>query len=352
MLNRHKKIRLWVTLGTTVAVLAGIVSCNVINSENTGTVTSIIDGETAVISIRGSQKTVRLTNVASAHKSDCLAPEAQKFLTELLPVGSKTKLKFDKDKVKTPGVLDAIVFTEDGTMVNAEIVRQGLGTAHVVAVNDAYIEQVESAQREAEAAGRGLFGTEIECTLPAQIEAANDELERVTNVPASTTSAAAGVAIASTVTAIASAKALEALLKAADRSVNAVLWVAYTRANLASKLAALSERINQAQTKLTAKTIEKTSLEESEAKAAAQKAADDAAAAARRAADEAAQKAAEIAAAQVAAAAAAEAERIRMLPPAYVPPAPPVYVPPAQKPDSGYTGKRCYAPGGKTYRPC
>lgn len=347
-------------------MLAGFISCSAIANADAGIVTSIVDGDTLVINTGGSDKKIRLLNVDSPETKDpakpveCLGREATEFLAYAVPVGSKVKLKFDVEKEDKYGRILAAVFTDDGTLVNAEIARQGLGIALVVGENKAYFEQVKSAQQEAEAAERGLFGKGTQCTLPAQVQAATTALTLVIEAPASTTSAAAEAAIASAATAIAAAKALETLLKIADKSVNEVLWVAYTPANLASKLGSLSGSINQAQTRLTSRTAEKTSLADAEAKAAARKAADEAAAVAKKAADEAAQKAAEIAAAQAAATAAVEAERVRNLPPAYVPPpyvppAPPAYVPPAENPGGGppgYTGKRCYAPGGKTYRPC
>lgn len=371
--QKRRALRLWIILSVVVAILAGFISCSVIANADTGTVSSITDGDTLVISVGGSEKTVRLLNVDTPETKDpakaveCLGPEATDFLAKSLPEGTKVKLKFDVEREDRYGRTLAAVFTEDGALVNAEIARAGLGTAMVVGENAVFLGPVQAAQAQAKEAGRGLFGIDVECTLPAQVQTAAQALYKATEAPAAATSAAAAAAISTATATVASAKSLEAVLKAADKAENALLFSAYTSAELASRLVSLSSDIGHAEAKVKAVTAEKTKLAAAEAKSASEKIAAEARAAAKKAAEEAAKRAAAEAAAQAkaqaaaeAAAAAAEAERIRNLPPAYVPPpyvppAPPVYQPPAQDFGGGYpgyTGPRCYAPGGKTYRPC
>ncbi|MCU6481988.1 thermonuclease family protein [Arthrobacter sp. A2-55] len=382
--HKRRSARLWIILGVVVAMLASFISCSVIANADTGTVKSITDGDTLVISVGGANKTIRLLNVDTPETKDpakdveCLGPEATEFLTQTLPAGTKVKLKYDVERKDKYGRTLAAVFTKDGTLVNAEIARAGLGTALVVGRNSAFLEQVKAAQEQAKAAQKGLFGSDIACTLPAQVQAATTALTEATAGPAAATSTDAAAAIATASAAIVSAKALQSALTVANMAENALLWSAYTSAELSARLALLTSDIGRAETFVKSLTETKSKLEASEAKAAAEKKAAEvraaeekkaaaAKAAAEKAAQEAAKKAAAEAAAQAAAqaaaeaAAAAEAERIRNLPPVYVPPAPPAYQPPVYEPPAqnqggggspGYTGPRCYAPGGKTWRPC
>lgn len=137
-----------------------------------------------------------------------------------------------------------------------------------------------------------------------------------------------------------------------------VVWAAFDDLELATHIKSLSAQIETAESNLAALKKTETSLAKAEGEAAAKKLAAEAAAKveaaqAKAAAEE--QKRVEAAAKAQAEAAAAEAERIRNLPPVYVPPAPAPYVPPVQDTGGaypGYNGPRCYAPGGKTWRPC
>ncbi len=67
------------------------------------------------------------------------------------------------------------VFTDRGVLVNAEVARAGLADA-VVDGNARFLPAVESAQREAAEAGRGLYGTAAACTLPGRTQAVTTSL--------------------------------------------------------------------------------------------------------------------------------------------------------------------------------
>ncbi|MDF9279416.1 hypothetical protein P4U43_16625, partial [Arthrobacter sp. EH-1B-1] len=173
-------------------------------------------------------------------------------------------------------------------------------------------------------------------------------------------------------------EALHAALEAGEDSIR---WAALGTAGAATLSAELMTSIDSGRATLATLEQETTRLKAAEDEAARQAAeaakreAERVAAEAearRLVAEEAAAAAAQAETARLAAeaAAAAEAERIRNLPapyvppapaPApYVPPAPAPYVPPApapappaeQNPYPGYNGPRCYAPGGKTWKPC
>jgi micrococcal nuclease len=299
---------------------------------------------------------------------ECLGPEATKYLESTLPLGSLVRLKYDVERQDKYGRTLAAVFTKDDVLVNAEIARQGLGSPMSVGENTKYLPQVQAAFDEAKKATVGLFSVTTGCTLPARIETALTALDAATAASGNaTTSTGAGTAITTATAALASAKVVQSLLTAGPDADQPVLWSALVAADITRHLSRLSTGIGRTSNRIADLEGQKRTFEAAEAKAAEDKAAAEAQAAADKAAADqraAAEKAAAAAAQAAANAAAVEAERIRNLPapPVYVAPAPAPapapqpYVPPAQQapsnPYPGYTGPRCYAPGGKTWRPC
>jgi len=345
--------RLWIAASVIVVFLLGFISCSVISNANKGTVVSVIDGNTLIISMHETEKTVRLLNVYTpslSEPAECLGTKARDFLGNALPAGTEVRVEFEAGHKDDEGNNFAAVFTKPDTLVNAEIARHGFGTALSEGPNEKYLAQISAAQEEAKVNERGLFGIGDSCTLPSQILFASQDLGKIASLTDPRTSEEAGTSIAAAAEVIASAKSLETLLKEANKTENAILWAAYTPTELATKIAVLSKSIAASQTKTASLTTTKNKLAEAEAKAAAAKIAAAKKAAAEKAAAAEAKKLAREAAerAKAEAAAAAEAERIRNLPAPYVPP---VQQAPAN-PYPGYTGRRCYAPGGKSYRPC
>lgn len=356
--------RLIVASIATAALVAGSVAVSAAANADSGTVVRVIDGDTLVVSINNGDHTIRLLNVDTPETKDpdkpveCLGPQATDYLTSIIPPGTSIRLEFDKKRHDQYGRTLAGVFAPDGTLVNAEIAREGLGVPVEYDGNVKFLPPVEEAYEEARAAKSGLFSEEIECTLPAQVVQATEALEAVPAVEEASTSAAAAAAATAIGTKLASARALRAVLAANKDAQRAVYWAGLSTAAAAGLVAIVDKHIATAEKKqeevrtqqATLAAAEKQAEEErraAEAKAAAeQKAAEERAAAEKKAAEEAARSAA------------LEAERLRNLPPPYVPPAPQPYVPPAPQPyvppapPSGYNGPRCYAPGGKTWRPC
>lgn len=336
----------------------------------------MVDGDTLVVSIADVDTRVRLLNVDTPETKhpneavECFGPEATAFLEDMLPPGTEVGLDFDVEREDRYGRTLAAVFLEDSTLVNAEIARQGLGSAVIFEPNEKYFDEVKSAQDQARKAGVGVFSDDAGCTLPAEVADAVAMLTAASEQPAAATSASAAATATAIVSALAAAKVLRAGLEAGESSVR---WAALGAAGTTSLAAQLSRSIDAAEGKLGSVKQEVSRLKVAEDKA-AQEAADAAKREANRLAAEAAARAEaeRVAAAamkaeaarRAAEAAAAEAERIRNVPaPApYIPPAPAPYVPPAPAPAPpapaeqnlypGYNGPRCYAPGGKTWKPC
>lgn len=356
-----------------------------------GTVVRVIDGDTLVIAFNGEDQTVRLLNVDTPETKhpdkpvECLGLEATEELESLTPPGTEVGLDFDVERTDRYDRVLAAVFIEDTTLVNAELARMGLGVPVLIEPNRKYYDDVQAAYAEATAQGVGLMDPAAGCTLPT---AADDALEALAAATAASVGDSADSASATAAGIVAALVAAKAVRESVNAGKDTVRVLALGTAGSASLLADLDRRITEGERALTTATGKAESFRAADAaaqrtaeKEAAAKAAADAEAArvveaarveaervaaeaaARAEADRIAAEAERVAAEATAraeadrlAAEAAERDRIANLPPApapYIPPAPAPPAPPAaDNPYPGYTGPRCYAPGGKTWRPC
>lgn len=159
-------------------VTAGVGIVTTTASSDDAVVTRIVDGDTFEATVAGAATTIRLLNIDTPETKDpnadveCLGPEAAARLAELLPVGSAVDLSYDQERTDGYGRTLAGVQDAEGLFVNAELAREGLGTAVVVGDNDRFYDEVLAAQDEARASGRGLYSPTVTCTLPARVEEA------------------------------------------------------------------------------------------------------------------------------------------------------------------------------------
>ena len=147
------------------------------------TVREVIDGDTVDVVVDGEVRRVRLLNVDAPETVDpnesvqCMGPEAAALLSRLLPPGTEVTLEYDVDREDRYGRDLAGVFVDD-TFVNSELARAGVAVAVLFEPNDRFYDVVLAAQHEAEIIGRGLFDPALECTLPAQLESFEAQVER------------------------------------------------------------------------------------------------------------------------------------------------------------------------------
>lgn len=118
----------------------------------------VIDGDT--IELDAGER-VRLIGVNTPENADPrrevrqMAAAATDF-TRRLCEGRRVRLEYDWERQDRYGRTLGYVFLEDGTFVNAEIVRQGYGHAYT-RFPFRYLEDFRAYEREARAAGRGLW---------------------------------------------------------------------------------------------------------------------------------------------------------------------------------------------------
>ncbi len=72
------------------------------------------------------------------------------------PTGKRVRLEYDRERQDKYGRTLAYVYLEDGTFLNAEIIRQGYGFAYTQ-FPFKYLEEFRKLEREAQEAGRGLW---------------------------------------------------------------------------------------------------------------------------------------------------------------------------------------------------
>ncbi len=127
-------------------------------------VTRVVDGDTIIV---GARERVRLIGVDTPETKHPQKPveyfgrEASAF-TKKMVQGRRVRLEFDqansqiahKDRYKTTL---AYVFLEDGTFLNAEIVKQGYGHAYT-RFPFKYLDEFRRYEREASKQHRGLWG--------------------------------------------------------------------------------------------------------------------------------------------------------------------------------------------------
>lgn len=123
--------------------------------------TRVIDGDTIVVEIDSKQEKVRLIGVdtpETVHPNkpvEYFGKEASKF-TKSMVEGKKVRLEYDWQRRDKYGRLLAYVYLEDGTFLNAEIIKQGYGFAYT-RFPFKYLEDFRQYEREARENNRGLW---------------------------------------------------------------------------------------------------------------------------------------------------------------------------------------------------
>ncbi len=82
--------------------------------------------------------------------------EAKEFLTNLLK-GKRVRLEYDVDRTDQYGRTLAYVYLQDGTFVNADLVRNGYAMVMTVPPNVKFADELVKLQQEARENNRGLW---------------------------------------------------------------------------------------------------------------------------------------------------------------------------------------------------
>lgn len=155
---------------STLIILSGI-SCNSTTekketkkSDGSFAVKKISDGDTFWIYNDTSEgEKIRLIGVDAPEsknvfkkKKGYFGTEAKEYLTNLLK-GKHVKLEYDVDHTDQYGRTLAYVYLEDGTFVNADLVKSGYAMVMTVPPNVKFADEFVKLQQEARENNRGLW---------------------------------------------------------------------------------------------------------------------------------------------------------------------------------------------------
>ena len=132
-----------------------------INGGKSYSCTRVIDGDTIVVNIEGRNEKVRLIGLdtpETVHPNkpvERFGKDASEF-TRKMVVGKKVRLEYGWESRDKYGRILAYVYLEDGTFLNAEIIKQGFGFAYT-RFPFKYLEEFRQYEREARENGRGLW---------------------------------------------------------------------------------------------------------------------------------------------------------------------------------------------------
>lgn len=135
-------------------------------------VTHPIDGDTIAVRIGGAEEHVRLIgidtpeSVARDRPVECFGMEAKARLAELLPTGTRVRLVRDVEARDRYGRLLAYVYrAADDLDLNLLMVQEGMAESFPFEPNTTRQAELDQAEAEARAAGRGLWpvcgGTDV-----------------------------------------------------------------------------------------------------------------------------------------------------------------------------------------------
>ncbi|UWX97716.1 thermonuclease family protein [Arthrobacter zhaoxinii] len=353
------------------ASTAGCTSASTADSsnKNQGEVVRVIDGDTLVVNFEDQELTVRLLNVDTPETKDpnkpveCLGPEATDFIEDALPPGSTVTLEFDVEREDRYGRTLAGVYDADDRLINAEVARQGLGIPVTYEPNAKFRPPVDAAYEEARDNQAGMYDADVACTVPAMVDALEQTAEQAAAQAEGSSVATAASAAAAVLALARTADTAFDVLDAGAKAGTSMMWAALSDAEKTAfkeRAAAAKTQVHERHETLVSIQNERQAVEDEAQRVAAEAEAERAAAAQaeedRKAAEaaqaEANRVAAEQAEANRIAAEQAEANRRAATPQYVAPPAPEYVAPPAQSGPPGYTGPRCYAPGGQSWRPC
>jgi micrococcal nuclease len=144
----------------------------------TGTIVRPVDGDTVVVLVGGAEEPVRLIgidtpeSVAPDRPVECYGPEAKARTAELLSPGTAVRLERDVEaRDRYDRLLAYVIRADDDLLVNLVLVQEGYAESSAYPPNTARQGELDRAEREAKAAGRGLWpacgGTDVPIDPPA-----------------------------------------------------------------------------------------------------------------------------------------------------------------------------------------
>jgi micrococcal nuclease len=133
-------------------------------SDGSATVVRVIDGDTVVFDIAGTQEHVRLIGIDTPetkkpdHPVECFGPEASARTEALLPPGTAVRLERDVEARDRYDRLLAYVYrTSDNLFIERSLIDDGYAAPLTIKPNTAHRAELEEASAGARRRGAGLW---------------------------------------------------------------------------------------------------------------------------------------------------------------------------------------------------
>lgn len=152
---RPTKVRWFLNLVTLLLVLATPLFARA----ETFTAAHVCDGDTIILSNQEHVRYIGINAPEIAHDmkpAEYFGHEARECNKKLV-LGKRIRLEFDRERQDRHGRTLAYVYLEDGTFVNAELVRAGCAHALYAPQNVKYYESLLTLQRKAIEAQKGMW---------------------------------------------------------------------------------------------------------------------------------------------------------------------------------------------------
>ena len=123
--------------------------------------TRVVDGDTIIVRMYGKEERVRLIGVDTPETVQPKKPveyfgkEASAF-TKRMVEGKQVRIEYDQERRDKYGRLLAYIYLEDGTFLNAEILKQGYGFAYT-RFPFKYLDEFRGYEKDARENSRGLW---------------------------------------------------------------------------------------------------------------------------------------------------------------------------------------------------
>lgn len=135
------------------------------DTAGSATVVRVVDGDTLVAQVAGSEERIRLIGIDTPESVDpdqppeCYGHEASDRLAQLLPAGTPIRLERDVEPRDRYDRLLAYVFrAEDNLFVNRDQVARGFAEAKEYPPNTTRADDLEAAEASARTARAGMWG--------------------------------------------------------------------------------------------------------------------------------------------------------------------------------------------------
>jgi endonuclease YncB( thermonuclease family) len=142
-------------------------------------VVEVIDGLTIMVEVNGETKKVWYKAISLSSTEPKEIHDEAEVVNRGLVEGKIVILEKREGVSHEHGRLERFVFSEDGTFVNAELLRRGLAR-FASAYGGQYLDEMRTASEEARAGGRGMWGYPTSTPRPTQLK--GREIVRATEV--------------------------------------------------------------------------------------------------------------------------------------------------------------------------